>query len=78
VSVNTIAECLRTDCNILGDKNILDYIHIFEVVLLQVIMRPTDLTLEMGKLLAATRHHNPKFSETSAQSVLELSMYRNT
>ena len=40
---------------------ILDYIHIFEVVRLQVIMRPTVLTLEMGKLLAATGHHNPKF-----------------
>lgn len=39
---------------------ILDYIHIFEVVCLQII-RPTDLTLEMGKLLAAIGRHNPKF-----------------
>ena len=40
---------------------VLDFIHTFEVVHLEVTMRPTDLTLEMGKLLAAAGRHNPKF-----------------
>ena len=51
---------------------ILDYIHIFEVVSLQVIMRPTDLTLEMGKLLAATGHHNLKFDAVWDQGKIGL------
>jgi hypothetical protein len=40
---------------------VLVYIHIFVVVHFQVIMRPTVLTLEMGKLIAATGHQNPNF-----------------
>ena len=40
---------------------ILDYIHIFEAVHLQFIMRLTDLTVEIGKLLSATGQNNPKF-----------------
>jgi len=50
----------------------MDYIYIFEVVHLEVIMRPSDLTLETGKLLAATGHHNPKFDAVGDQCTIGL------
>ena len=51
---------------------ILDYIHIFEAVHLQFIMRLTDLTVEIGKLLSATGQNNPKFDAARDKCIIVL------